>query len=233
MRVVEALRTVAGFMAPFAALLLLPAGLTRGGDWTWVRGWILLAVIGAVVTVGYVALAVWRPDSFRVRRQGVVGRAEQKQPWLDAVGSVIYFGWLVGWTAFIPLDVFTLKLLPQPSGPLSALGLAGCVAGLAIGQVAVAQNRFASPIVQSQAGQQVIDRGVYGVVRHPLYAGNLLAFAGMALWLGSTAAACAVVVMLAFTFARIGLEERQLRADLPGYADYAARVRSRLIPFLL
>jgi protein-S-isoprenylcysteine O-methyltransferase Ste14 len=235
MRIVEALRAAAGMHLPFAAALLIPAGLTPGGGWIWPRAWIFLAVFGGLVTLGTVAMAAFRPASFRVRRQGLVARREQKQPWLDAVGSVIYVGFVLGWIAFIPVDVFTLKLLPPPSALAPDLGLAICAAGVIVGQLAVAQNQFAAPTIHDQSGdgQRVIDTGLYGLVRHPLYAGNLLVFGGMALWLGSTAALAGVAVMLAFTFARIGIEESYLRAHVAGYDAYAARVRGRLIPFLL
>jgi len=71
------------------------------------------------------------------------------------------------------------------------------------------------------------------VVRHPFYAGMLLVYPGAALWLGSYAAAIAAGGFLVLTLARIVIEERYLRANVPGYSDYAGRVRSRLIPYLL
>lgn len=234
MRAVNGLVRGVATVAPFAAALLVPAGLAAGA-WTWPRGWIFVAVFGGLVIAGSTALAVFRPASFEVRRQGLVARRDQKQPWLDAVGSVIYMLFLLGWVAFIPLDVFVLRLLPSPPPLLSALGLGLSVAGVAITQLAVAQNRFAAPTVQDQtaAGQHVVDQGLYGVIRHPLYAGNLLLFGGMILWLGSTAALAGLAIMLAFTFARIALEEGELCARLPGYDAYARRVRARLIPFLV
>lgn len=108
--------------------------------------------------------------------------------------------------------------------------------GLAISYAAVWQNAFATPTVHDQTadGQRVVDTGVYAFIRHPLYAGNLVTFSGLALWLGSYAALTGVAVMLAFTLARIMLlEEPHLLRALPDYADYAKRVRARLIPFLL
>lgn len=142
---------------------------------------------------------------------------------------------MAGWFAFIPADVFWLKLLPPPGPALVALGAVATVVGAGMAMLAVAQNRFAAPTVQDQLGegQQVIQHGLYGVIRHPLYAGNLLAFAGAALWLGSTAALFGVMGMFGFTLARMHVEETWLRANLPGYMDYARRVRGRLIPYVL
>jgi protein-S-isoprenylcysteine O-methyltransferase Ste14 len=101
--------------------------------------------------------------------------------------------------------------------------------------LAVAQNRYAAPTVQDQSGlgQEVVDTGLYGLIRHPLYAGNLLSWAGASLWLGSTAALLGVLGLVLFTVARIAVEEAELRRTLPGYEAYARRVRARLIPFLV
>jgi protein-S-isoprenylcysteine O-methyltransferase Ste14 len=215
-----------------AGLLLGTAELV-GGDWRWARAWVFLAVYGAISVGGTVALALLRPASFAVRMQGLVAEKAKKQPLLDAIGTPVFILYLAAWMAFIPWDLFRLRLLPEPSWLLAAIGLVMVATGPLIGFLAVAQNQFAAPTVQEQAGQKVIDTGVYAVIRHPLYAANLLTFSGMALWLGSTAALAGVVVILLFTMARIAVEEAHLKANLPGYADYAARVRSRLIPHVL
>lgn len=234
MQALRGLFTALAMILVVAGLLLIPAGLTPGGGWTWPRAWIALAVIGAVITASTTAMAVFLPEHFAMRRKGLVAPKALRQPWIDAVGLVVYIIYLAAWVMFIPVDVFTLQLLPPPSPTASLAGGAAGIAGLIITQMAVAQNRFATPTIhdQSAEGQRVVDTGVYGWVRHPLYAGNLLFFAGAALWLGSTAAALGVLVQLAFTLARIGIEERHLRASLPDYADYARRVRGRLVPFV-
>lgn len=125
--------------------------------------------------------------------------------------------------------------MPPPGWAVSAGGLAAVIAGIAIGYVAFGQNPFAAPTIhdQSDGGQRVIDTGLYGLVRHPFYAGMLLVYVGTALWLGSYAAAIGVTGFLLMTLARIAIEEAYLRDHLPGYADYARRVRGRLVPYLL
>lgn len=231
MRVVEGALAAAPLTLIMTAMLMLPAAvLGRPG---WPQGWIFLALFSAIYAASSAWLAVRRPRSFDIRRQGIVAAREKKQPLSDAVGSVAFFAYLTAWVAFIPIDVFLLKLTAEPAWPLRALGLAASVAGLLITQVAVAQNEFAAPTVQQQSRQRVVDTGLYGIIRHPLYAGNLLTYSGMALWLGSLAALAGVFVVFLFTVARIWVEERYLHANLPGYSDYAARVRSRLIPFVL
>ncbi len=234
MKLLKALTSAFAFLALFSAALLVPAGLIPDGAWVWPRAWALLAAIGIITTAGSVALAYLRPASFAVRQQGIVADRARRQPLIDAVGAAVYFAFLLGWFVFIPLDVFRFRLLPQPSDAAAALGGVAAIAGLLIGQFAVAQNQFAAPTVQDQTadGQRVIDSGLYGLIRHPLYAGNLLVFGGSALWLQSTAALVAVAGHLGFTLARIAVEETMLRATLPDYGDYARRVRGRLIPYV-
>jgi protein-S-isoprenylcysteine O-methyltransferase Ste14 len=233
MRVLRVLRSALTFLIPTALLLLVPAGLAPGGTWLWPQGLVLLGLLSVVVIGARMAMAVYRPESFEVRQGGFVADKGKRQPLVDAIALLGYLILLVTWLAFIPLDVFALHLLPPPAGWVSGLGLATALGGLAVAHSAVWQNQFAAPTIHEQAGQQVIDNGIYGVIRHPLYAGNLMLFAGGALWLGSTAAALATIAQLAATLWRIGMEEAYLRQALPAYADYARRVRARLIPFVI
>jgi protein-S-isoprenylcysteine O-methyltransferase Ste14 len=215
--------------------LLVPAGLVPAGTWLWLHGLSFVGVHGAISLAGNVALVSRRPDHFRVRQQGVVASRDRQQPLIDAVGAAMLVGFGVAWLIFIPIDVFHLHLLPAPSQSVSIVGGLCAVAGATLGALAVWENRFATPNVQDQTaqGQRVVDTGVYGLIRHPIYAGNLLLFGGATLWLGSTAAFLGVGVLLAATIGRIVVEEAHLRANVPGYEDYARRVRSRLIPFLV
>lgn len=221
-------------LAVMAAVLLGTAGLF-GGVWAWPTAWIFLAGFGGGSAFASGLLAALRPASFRVRQQGLLARAEKQQPLIDALGLLAYLTFALGWFAFIPLDVFRWRLAPPPPGAIQGLGVVAVMAGLSIAYVAVGQNRFAAPTIhdQSAEGQRVIETGLYGVVRHPFYAGMLLVYAGAALWLGSYAAAVASVGFLIMTLARIVIEERYLREHLSGYAPYAQRVRARLIPRLL
>jgi protein-S-isoprenylcysteine O-methyltransferase Ste14 len=180
-------------------------------------------------------MAELRPASFQVRQQKWMGRKGETQPLVDALGLGLYMGFFLAWFAFIPLDVFRLRLLPAPLPFVQALGLAGVIAGIGVVYTAIGQNRFAAPTIHDQSGegQTVIDTGLYGVVRHPFYAGMLLVYLGAALWLGSYAAAIASTGFLIMTLARIVIEERWLREHLPDYAAYTRRVRARLVPYLL
>ena len=232
----EAVRSALLGHAPGAFLLLVPAGLVPGGTWLWFRGLAFVGVFAAIAIVGNLVLAIWRPAHFRVRQQSVVAPRGKRQPLLDAVGSVGLIAFGMGWLTFIALDVFRLHLLPAPSPWVSIVGGLAAMLGASLTPLAVWENRFATPNVQDQTsqGQAIVDTGVYRLVRHPIYLGNLLLSGGAPLWLGSYAGALiGVGVLMVMTVGRIVIEERDLRARLPAYEDYASRVRARLIPFVI
>lgn len=115
---------------------------------------------------------------------------------------------------------------------LNLLGLILTVLGYAFGVWALVENRFFSTVVRIQLdrGHVVCDSGPYRIVRHPGYAGNLLAMVGIVLALSSLWTLVPAAVALVITVIRTALEDRTLQEELPGYRDYAQRVRYRLIP---
>ena len=212
--------------AVYGLLLFLPA-------WTidWWRGWVLLALVFAGMSA--TRLSVFRSNSSLLedRRKSPL---QQGQPPAD---KVLVFAFVVvfpAYIAFIPLDVFHLHLLAKPAIVVSSLGLILAIAGWAVISLAFRENAFAAAIVkpQEERGQTVVDTGVYGVVRHPLYSGVVLVLIGIALWLESYAAAIVSVVPIGVLVVRILVEEDFLRGRLTGYAAYTKRVQRRLIPLI-
>lgn len=130
------------------------------------------------------------------------------------------------------VDVFRWHLLPPPTPPVTALGLVLFTIGWGIKALALRANAFATAVVRVQHERQhaVVDTGIYRIVRHPFYAGTPLVLVGLGLWLESYASALCAIVPTTFVVVRLELEERFLRRELPGYGDYAARVRYRLFP---
>jgi protein-S-isoprenylcysteine O-methyltransferase Ste14 len=94
------------------------------------------------------------------------------------------------------------------------------------------ENAFLSRVVEVNpaAGHRVVSTGPYAVVRHPMYAGYVLWVPACALALGSLAALAPALLISAGVVVRTVLEDRTLRAELPGYPEYASRVRWRLLP---
>jgi protein-S-isoprenylcysteine O-methyltransferase Ste14 len=106
--------------------------------------------------------------------------------------------------------------------------------GWIIKALALRENAFAVTVVRLQAERQhsLVDTGPYHLVRHPMYAGSPFVLLGLSLWLGSYAAALFAILPLALLMIRIGMEERFLQRELPGYSEYMDRVRYRLVPGL-
>ena len=115
---------------------------------------------------------------------------------------------------------------------LNIAGFILIILGYTIGSCALVVNSFFSSVVRIQTDREhkVCDSGPYQIVRHPGYAGNILALPGIVLALSSVWTIIPVIVALIITVIRTILEDKTLQEELPGYRDYAIRVRYRLIP---
>jgi protein-S-isoprenylcysteine O-methyltransferase Ste14 len=213
-------------VAFYALLLFAPA-------WTlhWWRAWVFLAVTVVVMAAAVFSLLPDNADLFSQRAKGVI---QKGQPLWDRVLVILLVVSYLGQIVFIPLDVFRFHLVPKPSGLVSLFGLALYVCGWWILTLAMKVNPFAVPVVrlQEERSQRVIDKGIYAVVRHPMYAGFVPFVVGPALWLGSYAAALLAIVPIAVLAVRSILEEQFLKRELEGYQSYMQKVRYRLIPFV-
>jgi protein-S-isoprenylcysteine O-methyltransferase Ste14 len=120
-----------------------------------------------------------------------------------------------------------------PAG-LIVVGFILISVGYSFAAWALAENRFFSSVVriQTDRGHVVCDSGPYRVVRHPGYAGNILALPGIVLALGSVWTLIPAAAASIITVIRTVLEDQTLQEELPGYGDYARRVRYRLIPWI-
>jgi protein-S-isoprenylcysteine O-methyltransferase Ste14 len=196
----------------------------------WPRAWVLLAVLLVVRLCS--ALAVFRvnPTLLVERATVLVHRGQPRSDRLLLLASMTAS--FVGLPALATLDVFRWRLLPSPPLLLSSAGLVLFTLGWGIIALALRSNAFAVTVVRVQGERRhaVVDSGVYGIVRHPMYAGSPLVNVGLGLWLGSYAAALLAVVPLALSLLRLTLEERLLRRELPGYLEYTTRVPYRLLP---
>ena len=218
------LRLVADTLVVAAALF------AAAGTLAWGRAWLLLAVLTAVRVAS--AVVVFRVHAALLRERATV-LVHRGQPWGDRLLLFAHLGTsFVGLPAVAALDVFRWHALPGPPPLLATAGLALFACGWGIVGLALRANAFAVTVVRLQGERRhaVAETGVYCVVRHPMYAGSPLVNVGLGLWLGSYIAALLAVIPLALLVLRIGLEERILRRELPGYAEYAARVPYRLVP---
>ena len=207
-------------------LLLLPA---RTWQWTEANQFLICYAILNVIST--VFLAIKAPASLEARMEMPI---DKSQPLSDRIATTFLLMFLVGWFVFIPIDVFHLRLMTPPQATISLLGGLLTLFGYGIMLLAMYQNEFVTPVVrdQSDRGHELRDAGLYGLVRHPFYAGFILFCAGTALWLQSYAALIVGLLPITALIGRIYVEEAVLQDTLPGYGEYMSRTRYRIIPFI-
>jgi protein-S-isoprenylcysteine O-methyltransferase Ste14 len=211
-------------MAIFGGLLFLPAGTLH-----WWRAWFFL---GTVLVASVWSLISVFPGNEELLNERFKPPIQKGQPLADKIITVLLLTAFCGLIVFIPFDLFRFHLIGKPGRLVSTLGLVLFLVGWYIMTLALKENAFAAPVVkhQEERGQRVIDTGVYGIVRHPMYAGAVPLFVGMPLWLESYAGALLAIVPIGVLALRILIEERFLRRELKGYGAYMEKVRYRLIP---
>ncbi|MDA9548369.1 MULTISPECIES: isoprenylcysteine carboxylmethyltransferase family protein [unclassified Bradyrhizobium] len=155
---------------------------------------------------------------------------QKDQPAADKMFMALFIVAILAWLAVMGLDR-RVRSSDMPTA-LQVLGLGLFLASTLFTMWVFRENSFAAPVVKLQAerAQHVISTGPYAYVRHPMYSGMTLFFTGVPLLLGSWWGLAMMPLLLALLAVRIPIEERTLREGLPGYADYTARVRYRLIP---
>jgi protein-S-isoprenylcysteine O-methyltransferase Ste14 len=213
------------WLAVMGALLFVAAG-----NWRWIQGWAFLAIF----VFGSIGLSAWlmrRDPALLAARLGPL--SQRGQPLWDKIFLFVFILVWFGWLGLMGLDAQRWHTSDMPPW----LNLAGGVLVIAgfLGTMRVfRENSFAAPVVrlQSERAQRLIDTGPYALVRHPMYAAAMLYLFGMPLLLGSWYGLLVVPLFIAGLAPRAVMEEQMLTRELPGYADYRARVRYRLIPGL-
>lgn len=205
----------------FALFMFWPAG-----TWAWAKGWLFIGVF--LGTVAIAALYLWRvnPEVWVARTRSHGGTKRWDKILLGFFFPAVY--------AVVPvaaLDDGRFHWLPLPWWA-GGVGYGLFLAGMGIVTWAEAVNRFFEVTVriQTERGQKVIDTGPYGVVRHPGYVGGILFCVGTALCLGSVWALIPAGLASCLLLLRTRWEDQTLQAELPGYQEYTARVRYKLIP---
>ncbi|TGT75608.1 isoprenylcysteine carboxylmethyltransferase family protein [bacterium M00.F.Ca.ET.159.01.1.1] len=206
------------------ALMFLSAGTLR-----WTGAWVYIVVmVGLSLTMG-VALARRDPGLMNERLSPPIQRTQTAA---DKIVLSILLTGIFAWLVLMGLD-FRFGWSAAPVW-VQAIGMLVLLVGIWICYLTMLENSFAAPVVkiQDERGQKVITTGPYGYVRHPMYAGAILYFAGTALLLGSWWGLASVLVFIVLLAIRTFIEEKTLRTGLRGYDDYAARVRYKLIPMV-
>jgi protein-S-isoprenylcysteine O-methyltransferase Ste14 len=219
-------RTIIGL---FIALVVIPfSPLWISWRWTWWQAWVYGGLLVVTFIVSRALSATRHPDLLEERANSL--QAENVKPWDKVLAPLMAFG-----IAFITViagieqrisaaDTFNLTV--------EMIALAVIIIGYIVASYALYENKFFSGVVriQTERDHQVVSSGPYRVVRHPGYSGALLTYLATPFFLDSMWALLGVLAFTVITVIRTRLEDQTLQAELDGYADYAGRVRYRLLP---
>lgn len=216
-----ALSAALGVVA-FGLILFWPAGTFH----YW-QAWAFLVVF---------ALSTWIPSLYLLRtnpaalqrrmRAGPLAETRTPQRLIISVAFVSLL-------AMIVLSALDHRLgWSRVPAPVCVVGDVLVVIGLSVAMLVVVQNSYAAANVTVEAGQALVSTGLYGLVRHPMYSGNVIMMVGIPLALGSYWGLVFVPPGLLVLAARIRDEEKLLVQELAGYRDYTLRVRYRLLPYV-
>lgn len=200
-------------------LIFLPAGTLL----FW-NGWVLMVVLFVPMFFAGLVLMLKNPELLQKRLNTKEKLKEQKT--VVALSGLMFLAGFITAGLGVRFGWYTL-----PAGVAAGASVVFLAAYLLYAEV-LRENTYLSRTVEVQENQKVIDTGLYGVVRHPMYAATLLLFLSMPLILGSLHAFvifCAYPVIIA---QRIKHEERFLEKELDGYRAYQQKVKYRLLPYI-
>ena len=200
-------------------LLFLPAGTLD----FW-QAWLFIGVLFVPMFFAGIVLMIRQPELLRKRLDAKEQQQEQK--WVVALSGLMFiavfvvaglnrrFGWLLlpDWAVYIATAIFLVAY--------------------AMYAEVMRENVWLSRTVEVQENQQVVSTGLYGIVRHPMYAATLLLFLSMPLVLASPWSFVIMLIYIPIIALRIRNEEQVLERELKGYTEYKQRVRYKVIPFI-
>ena len=200
-------------------LLFLPA-------WTlsyW-QAWLLLGILFIPMFIAGLILMKKNPDLLRKRLNAKEEQGEQK--------AVVALSGLMFLAAFILAGLNErFQWIPLPAW-ISWVAAGIFLIAYALYAEVLRENAYLSRTIEVQENQKVIDTGLYGVVRHPMYMSTLLLFLAMPLVLGSIPSFAVMLLYIPIIAKRIRNEEKVLEEGLDGYAEYKKKVKYKVIPYL-
>lgn len=211
--------------------LFLALFMFAGGNFHWLKGWIFVVIVLVQILVTTFYLYLKNPALLEERSSGFT--KENQKEW-DKLLLKVYMISMPLWILIMPLDAQRFHLT-QPFGfYINAFGFALMIISSILVFLTLVQNTFASHTVriQEERGQHVISDGLYGIVRHPMYASSFLWCIGTPLFLDSFAGLIFGMFIILIFIVRIIGEEKMLTQELDGYEEYKNKVKFRVVPFI-
>ena len=207
-------------LALFGLLVFWPAG-----TFNYWQGWTFIAVFAASTTIPSIYLAAKDPAALKRRMQA--GPAAETRLLQKVIISIAFLA--MGATIVVSALDFRFGRSSVPAA-VSIIGDVLVAGGLGIAMLTTIQNGYAAANITVESGQELVSTGMYSVVRHPMYFGNVVLMIGIPLALGSYWGLLFVIPGLAVLAVRILDEEKVLTQQLAGYPNYMHEVHYRLVP---
>ncbi len=199
-------------------LVFLPGGLD------YQNGWLFMLILFVPMFFAGIVMMLKSPELLR-KRLSVKEKQGEQQTVVKLSGAMFLVGFILA-----GLD-HRFGWLPLPRWLSLAAAVVFLLAYVLYAEV-LRENAYLSRTVEVQEGQKVIDTGLYGIVRHPMYMATLLLFLSMPIVLGSVISFVVFLAYPAIIVKRIRNEEEVLESGLEGYKEYKSKVKYRLIPFI-
>ncbi len=200
-------------------LIFLPAG-----TFSFVNGWIFMGVLFVPIFIAGIVMMLKKPDLLKKRLDAKEKEKDQSIV-VKLSGFMFLAGFIVAGLGF-RFNWYTLPL------EISIGGAIVFILAYSLYAEVLRENTYLSRTIEVQENQKVIDTGLYGIIRHPMYSATLLLFLSIPLILGSV---FSFIIFLIYPFIiakRIKGEEELLERELQGYKEYKEKVKYRLIPFI-
>ena len=200
-------------------LLFIPAN-----SFDYSNGWLFMGLLFIPMFIAGIILMIKNPELLRKRLNAKEQENEQK--W------VLLFSGLMFIAGFIVAGLnYRYKWIEMPNIVVIISSILFIIAYILYAEV-LRENTYLSRIIEVQENQKVIDTGLYGIVRHPMYAVTILLFLTMPLVLGSIISFITFLIYPIIIAKRIKNEEKVLEQDLKGYMEYKKKVKYKVIPFV-
>ena len=200
-------------------LLFLPAG-----SFQYWNAWVLMGALFIPMLAAGIVMLVYSPDLLSKRLNSKEKEGEQK--------TVVALSGLMFVAAFIIAGLdFRYGWTAMPSWVVWTATAVLVLSYLMYAEV-MRENAYLSRTIEVHEGQKVVDSGLYGIVRHPMYSATILLFLSMPVVLGSLPSLAVMLIYIPLINARIMNEEKVLTEGLEGYVEYKKKVRWKVIPFI-
>ena len=201
------------------ALLFIPAG-----SFEYLNGWLFMGLLFIPMFIAGIIMMFKNPELLKKRLNAKEKENEQKQ--------VVLFSGLMFLTGFVVAGLnYRYKWIELPNVVVIISSILFVISYILYAEV-LRENTYLSRTIEVQKEQKVIDKGLYGIVRHPMYAVTIILFLTIPLVLGSIISSIIFLIYPIIIAKRIKNEENVLGKELKGYTEYKKKVKYKIIPFI-